>query len=76
MVLNSHKTSGDALANRIATRHELIKGGMSAEISARWCAAWEAEAERQNLRPDSNYFWDAGRGWIDAQRAIRKDRTP
>jgi hypothetical protein len=49
---------------------------MSAETSAMWCAAWEAEAERQNIRPDSKYFWDAGRGWIDAQRAIRKGRAP
>jgi hypothetical protein len=72
----SRKTSGAALAHRIATRRALIASGMSAEISAMWCAAWEAEAERQNIRPDSKYFWDAGRGWIDAQRAIRKGAAP
>jgi hypothetical protein len=76
MALNSRKKSGGALADRIATRRALITSGMSAEMSARWCAAWEAEAERQNIRPDSKYFWDAGRGWIDAQRALRKGRAP
>ena len=76
MALNSQKASGGALANRIATRHALIIGGMSAVRSAMWCAAWETEAERQNIRRDSKYFWDAGRGWIDAQRAFRKNRAP
>jgi hypothetical protein len=76
MAPNSRKTSGGALADRIATRRALITSGMSTEISTIWCAAWEAEAERQNIRPDSNCFWDAGRGWIDARRAIRKDRAP
>ena len=76
MALNSRKASGGTLTSRIATRHALIMSGMSAEVSAYWCAAWEAEAERQNIRPDSKYFWDAGRGWIDAQRTFRKDRAP
>ena len=76
MAHNPRKTSGAALANRIATRRALITSGMSAQISAMWCAAGEAEAERQKIRPDSQYFWDAGRGWIDAQRAIRKGRAP
>ncbi len=72
MALNSRKTSDGTLTSRIATRHALIMSGMSAELSAKWCAAWEAEAERQNIRPESKYFWDAGRGWIDAQLALRK----
>ena len=72
----SRRTSDAAIANRITTRRALITDGMTAELSARWCLAWEAEAERQNIRPDSKYFWDAGRGWIDAQRAIRKGRAP
>ena len=76
MALNSQKTPGGALANRIATRHGLIASGMSAEHSAMWCSAWEAEAKRQNIRPDSNEFWDAGRGWIDAQWAVRKGLAP
>lgn len=76
MAPHSHKIPGAARVDRIATRRSLITDGMSAEESARWCAAWEAEAERQNIRPDSKYFWDAGRGWIDAHRVIRKGRTP
>jgi hypothetical protein len=51
-------------------RRALNMGGLSAEEATYWCAAWEAEAKRQNLRPDSQYFWDAGRGWIDAQRSF------
>jgi hypothetical protein len=34
----------------------------------RWCAAWEQLARRQGVA--SPYFWGAGRGWIDAQRAM------
>ena len=75
MALNSLKTSGGALTSRIATRHALIMSGMSAETSAMWCAAWEAEAARQNICPDSRHFWDAGRGWIDAQRTFRTGRA-
>jgi hypothetical protein len=33
----------------------------------RWCAAWQQYARRQGVAR-SLYFWDAGRGWIDAQR--------
>ena len=35
----------------------------------RWCAAWEQFARRHG-GARSAYFWDAGRGWIDAQRAM------
>ena len=35
----------------------------------RWCVAWELFARRQGAAR-SVYFWDAGRGWIDAQRAM------
>jgi hypothetical protein len=58
-----------ALDGRNETRRALIIGGLSAEDANAWCAAWEAEAERQGVRADNQYFWDAGRGWIDAQRA-------
>ena len=58
-----------------AARHALIMSGLSAEEATHWCAAWEAEAERQTLHPDSRYFWDAGRGWIDAQRSFLGRRT-
>ena len=37
----------------------------------RWCAAWEQFAHRHG-GAESSYFWDAGRGWIDAQRAMGK----
>ena len=70
----------------VAARQALIATGLSAEEATLWCATWEAEAKRQNLRPDSQYFWDAGRGWIDAQRsfpgrgehqrATHSDRSP
>jgi hypothetical protein len=35
----------------------------------RWCAAWEQFARRYG-GARSPYFWDAARGWIDAQRAM------
>jgi hypothetical protein len=35
----------------------------------RWCAAWQ-EFARRNSVARGLYFWDAGRGWIDAQRAM------
>jgi len=50
----------------------LIAGGLSAEEAGSWCDTWEAEANRHELRGDSQDFWDAGRGWIDAQRSFRK----
>jgi hypothetical protein len=34
-----------------------------------WFAAWQHYARRQG-GARSRYFWDAGRGWIDAQRAM------
>ena len=36
-----------------------------------WCDAWEAEADRQGLARNSDY-WDAGKLWIDAQCTARK----
>jgi hypothetical protein len=39
------------------------------EEAERWCAAWEEHARRQGVTW-SRYLWDAGRGWIDAQRAM------
>ena len=70
----------------VVTRHALILSGLSVEEATYWCATWEAEAQRQHLRPGSQYFWDAGRGWIDArrsfparpelQRATQSDRSP
>jgi hypothetical protein len=39
------------------------------EEAERWCAAWQRFARRQGAARGP-YFWDAGRGWIDAQRAM------
>lgn len=72
MGIVSPGTVGRALDDRNDLRRAMITSGVPAEESAYWCAAWEAEAERQGLRANSQYFWDAGRGWIDAQRASRK----
>lgn len=61
-------------ARRVAIRNTLVSTGMDVDLSERWCNAWEAEAMRHGLLRDSAYFWDAGRGWIDAQR--RPGRRP
>src|SRR5512140_1355062 len=61
---------------RLAARHDLVASGLHPEDAAIWCAAWEAEAERQGLRPDGLYFWDAARGWIDAQRSFDELPAP
>ena len=42
---------------------------MERDDAERWCAAWEQFAKRYG-GARSPYFWDAGRGWIDAQRAM------
>jgi hypothetical protein len=49
---------------------DLMAEGLSAGEAERWCLAWETEARRQVLKRDSIHFWDAGRGWIDAQRSF------
>jgi uncharacterized protein YoaH (UPF0181 family) len=49
---------------------DLMAEGLSAGEADRWCLAWETEARRQVLKRDSIHFWDAGRGWIDAQRSF------
>lgn len=55
---------------RLSAERDLRASGLSAEDARGWSAAWEAEAARQSLHPDSEYFWDAGYGWIDAQRSF------
>ena len=34
-----------------------------------WCEVWEHFARRYGAARN-RYFWDAARGWIDAQRAM------
>jgi len=47
----------------------LIHSGIDSELAVRWCELWEAEATRQGIPADGDYFWDAAKGWIDAHRA-------
>ena len=58
-------------ARRIAIRNRLISSGKDPDVAERWCDAWEAEAALRNLKRDGDY-WDAGKLWIDAQCAARK----
>ena len=53
---------------RARVRASLIRVGMDPRTADRWCDLWEAEAARQKVASDGEYFWDAARGWIDAQR--------
>ena len=53
---------------RRRVRASLIRVGMDPRTADRWCDLWEAEAARQKVANDGEYFWDAARGWIDAQR--------
>jgi hypothetical protein len=59
-------------AERHALKSALMTAGLSADAAENWCLAWEVEAARQSIRPDSAYFWAAGRGWIDAQRSFSR----
>ena len=54
-------------ALRSRCRNALIGEGESPDHAERWCDAWEAEAARQGTA-HGPYYWDSGRGWIDAQR--------
>ena len=60
-------------ARRFAVRNRLVAElGMELEQAEGWCEAWEAEATRQGLVRGREYYWDAGRGWIDAHFDARK----
>lgn len=56
--------------SRNAVVRDLMAEGLSPDEAERWCLTWETEARRQVLKRDGIYFWDAGRGWIDAQRSF------
>jgi hypothetical protein len=58
-------------ARREAIRNVLISSGKDPDIAERWCDAWEAEAALRDLKRDGDY-WEAGKLWIDAQCAARK----
>jgi hypothetical protein len=59
------------VARRTAVRNLLVDEGMLSETAEAWCDAWEAEADRLVLEPDSE-FWTLGIAWIGEQRKDRK----
>jgi hypothetical protein len=60
------KPARDAAIHRLARDLRINR-----DEAERWCVAWEQFARRRG-GVGSQYFWDAGRGWIDAQRAMGK----
>jgi hypothetical protein len=59
-------------ARRVAIRNAIMQSrSLDLEVAERWCDAWEAEAALRDLKRDGDY-WDAGKRWIDAQCAARK----
>ena len=75
MTMRATERNEEHARARLSVWHGLIANGMTAELAEYRCAAWEAEAARRNVQRDGRFFWEAGRGWIDAQRAFRKDRA-
>ncbi len=61
----------DHLTRRKAIRDQLIGSGQDPKVAERWCDAWEAEAALRGLERSGDY-WDAGKRWIDAQCAVRR----
>ena len=49
----------------------LVNQGVEARQAANWCDLWEAETARQGITHETEYFWDAAKGWIDAHRDSR-----
>ncbi len=58
--------------NRERVRDALIRAGTDPITAKWWCDRWEAEAARQGIDRYGDYFWDAGKGWIDAQREVTR----
>ncbi len=58
-------------ARRAPIRYRLISSGKDAAVAERLCDAWVAEAALRNLKRDGDY-WEAGKVWIDAQCAPRR----
>jgi hypothetical protein len=65
------KTERLYLTRRERVRDALIDAGTDRRTADRWCELWEAEAARQGILRDGDYFWDAAKGWIDAHRDSR-----
>ena len=60
-------------ALRAAIGDRLIGEGATQKTANNWIAAWEAEALRVRLPPSDAGYWDAGREWIVAGRALRAE---
>jgi len=65
---------GRSLANKQQARDAAIRSlardlTIDLQEAERWCSAWERFVRRHG-GARGNYFWEAGRGWIDAQRAM------
>ena len=58
-----------AQARNVAIKIVARDLGIALEEAQRWCDAWERFAERRGV-PRGPYFWDSGRGWIDAHRSF------
>jgi hypothetical protein len=48
-----------------------LPGGKDPAVAEPWCDAWEAEAAQRRIERGPDYR-EAGRLWIDAQYAARK----
>ena len=59
-------------ASRAGVTAALIDSGVHPDDAVSWCRQWEVEAARQGFGPDTDYFWDAAKGWIDAHRQSTK----
>jgi len=59
-------TPGDAARQRVLADLVSVRR-MSKREAERWCDAWERCAAERGLGVEDPFFWDAGRGWIDAQ---------
>jgi hypothetical protein len=72
--MQTQRTRQDA-AVRQATRarvvERLMQRGLALVEAEGWCDAWERYAAAEGVLSSRDFFWDAGKGWIDAQRTFR-----
>ena len=59
-------------ATRARVTIALVDAGVDPDDAVKWCRQWELEAARQGFGSDTDYFWDAAKGWIDAHRRTTK----
>jgi hypothetical protein len=58
-------------ARRAATRRRLTLAGLSEATAEAWIGAWDAQAARDGLQRDGDY-WDAAWAWIAEERRQRR----